>query len=130
MNTKNDSLIYPFEGVPKIIRVWRGRTSREKADEYAKSLCMDALACLSTKALDVQMFRQDTGGESEFVIISYWESREAISKFACPDSGRIHDLECDETFLTGLSSIEVLNIVNTDRNYEQVFEVQSLRFEV
>ena len=38
-------------------------------------------------------------GESEFVTISYWESVEAISRFAGDDPRHIHHLERDAEFL-------------------------------
>jgi heme-degrading monooxygenase HmoA len=51
-------------------------------------------------------------GESEFVTISYWESVEAMSRFAGDDPRRIHHLERDAEFLIELpSAVQVLDIV-------------------
>jgi hypothetical protein len=64
---------------------------------------------LVEKALGVQMLREDRAGESEFVTISYWESVEAMSRFAGDDPRRIHHLERDAEFLIELpSGVQVL----------------------
>ena len=58
------------------------------------------------------MFREDRETESEFVTISYWESVEAMSRFAGPDPRRIHHLERDAEFLIELpETVQVLEIV-------------------
>jgi hypothetical protein len=59
---------------PRIARIWRGRTTRERADEYAPYLYETGIRPLEEKALGVQMFREDRETDSEFVTISYWES--------------------------------------------------------
>ncbi len=65
---------------PAIARIWRGRTTTAKADAYAAYLYEEGVKPLAGKALDVQMFREDRPGETEFVTISYWESVEAMSR--------------------------------------------------
>ncbi len=98
---------------PAIARIWRGRTTAEKADEYAEYLYEHGIKSLEEKALGVQLFREDRERESEFVTISYWESVEAMSRFAGPDPKRIHHLERDEEFLIELpESVQVLEILN------------------
>ena len=67
---------------PVIARIWRGRTTADRADEYARYLYEHGIKPLAEKALGVQMLREDRGSESEFVTISYWESVEAMSRFA------------------------------------------------
>jgi heme-degrading monooxygenase HmoA len=58
------------------------------------------------------MLREDRADESEFVTISYWESIEAMSRFAGDDPRRIHHLERDAEFLIELPrSVQVLDIV-------------------
>lgn len=60
----------------------------------------------------MQLFREDREQESEFVTISYWESIEAISRFAGTDPRRIHHLERDPEFLIELpQGVQVLDIV-------------------
>jgi heme-degrading monooxygenase HmoA len=87
---------------PTIARVWRGRTSRARADEYAAYLHENGTRRLMEKALGVQQLREDRAQESEFVVISYWETIEAMSRYAGSDPTRIHHLERDAEFLLEL----------------------------
>ena len=100
-------------GAPaRIARIWRGRTTRAKADDYAEYLRRHGVAPLQEKALGVQMFREDRATDSEFVTISYWESIEAMSRFAGPDPRRIHHLPRDAEYLIELpDGVQVLEIV-------------------
>jgi heme-degrading monooxygenase HmoA len=60
----------------------------------------------------VQLLREDRAGESEFVTISYWESVEAMARFAGADPRRIHHLERDAEFLIEQpSGVQVLDMV-------------------
>ena len=96
---------------PKIARIWRGRTAAARADEYAAYLYEHGIKPLERKALGVQLFREDREQESEFVTISYWESVEAMSRFAGPDPRRIHNLPRDPEFLIEVpTSVQVLHI--------------------
>ncbi|WP_076998110.1 antibiotic biosynthesis monooxygenase [Variovorax sp. KK3] len=97
---------------PTIARIWRGRTTRDKADAYAAYLYEEGIRPLEEKALGVQLLREDRETDSEFVTISYWESVEAMSRFAGPDPRRIHHLARDPEFLIELpSGVQVLQIV-------------------
>ena|SRR5436305_952513 len=97
---------------PTIARIWRGRTAPAKADEYARYLFEHGIEPLAKKALGVQMLREDRAEHSEFVTISYWESVEAMSRFAGNDPRRIHHLQRDAEFLLELPrEVQILNIV-------------------
>jgi hypothetical protein len=97
---------------PTIARIWRGRTTREKADEYAPYLYETGIKPLEETALGVQLFREDRETESEFITISYWESVEAMSRFTGGDPTRIHHLDRDPEFLIELpKSVQILDIV-------------------
>jgi heme-degrading monooxygenase HmoA len=97
---------------PTIARIWRGRTRREIADEYEAYLYDVGIKPLMEKALGVQNFREDRDNESEFITISYWESVEAMSRFAGSDPRKIHHLPRDEEFLIELpQSVQVLHIL-------------------
>lgn len=98
---------------PRIARVWRGRTTAAKADEYAGYLYEHGVRPLEEKALGVQMLREDRAAESEFVTISYWASVQAMSTFAGGDDPtRIHHLERDAEFLIELpQAVQILHIV-------------------
>lgn len=102
---------------PRIARIWRGRVPRARADEYATYLYEHGIRPLEEKALGVQLFREDRAAESEFVTVSYWESVEAMSRFAGRDPRRIHHLERDPEFLIELpEGVQVLEIVATHGN--------------
>lgn len=97
---------------PMIARIWRGRTTRQRADEYQAYLYETGIRPLEEKALGVQLFREDRETESEFVTVSYWESVEAMTRFAGNDPRRIHHLERDAEFLIELpQGVQVLSIV-------------------
>ena len=73
----------------KFARIWRGRTVKDKADEYQRYLLQNGIAPLEAKgALGVQMLREDRETETEFVTISYWESVEAMTGGSGPIPGR------------------------------------------
>jgi heme-degrading monooxygenase HmoA len=75
---------------PTIARIWRGRTTPRRADEYEAYLNEVGIAPLIEKAMGVQSLREDREDESEFITISYWESVEAMSRFTGGDPTRIH----------------------------------------
>jgi hypothetical protein len=96
---------------PKIARIWRGRTPAARSDEYAAYLYEVGIRPLEEKAMAVQLLREDRPGETEFITISYWESVDAMSRFAGPDPRRIHHLPRDQEFLIELPDrVQVLEI--------------------
>lgn len=96
----------------RVARIWRGRTSRERADEYEPYLREAGIIPLEEKALAVQLLREDRQEESEFVTISYWESVDAMSVFAGDDPTRIRHLPRDPEFLIELPErVQVLRIL-------------------
>jgi heme-degrading monooxygenase HmoA len=96
---------------PTIARIWRGRTTREKADAYAAYIYEEGIKPLIEKALGVQQLREDRATESEFVTISYWESVEAMARFTGGDPNKIHHLPRDAEFLIELpESVQVMTI--------------------
>jgi len=97
---------------PAIARIWRGRTTRAMADEYAAYLLANGLQPLVDNALAVQMFRENREDDTEFVTISWWESVDAMSRFAGDDPTRIHHLARDEEYLIELpEGVQVLEII-------------------
>jgi heme-degrading monooxygenase HmoA len=96
---------------PRIARIWRGRVPRHKADDYARYNYEAGIKPLEETALGVQSLREDRDGESEFITISYWESVEAMARYAGSDPRRIHHLERDAEFLIALpEGVQVLDI--------------------
>jgi hypothetical protein len=100
---------------PTIARIWRGRTTRAKADAYAAYLYEAGIKVLAQRALAVQQLREDRADETEFVTISYWENIEAMSRYAGSDPRKIHHLERDAEFLIELpESVQVLEITASE----------------
>jgi heme-degrading monooxygenase HmoA len=101
----------PTAKQPAIARIWRGRTRRDRADEYEAYNHEAGIKPLIEKALAVQTFREDRADETEFVTISYWESIEAMRRFTGSDPTRIHHLERDAEFLIELpKEVQVLQL--------------------
>ena len=67
-----------------IARTWRGETEEARADEYLELLkrtgVEDYLATEGNRG--VVVLRRVAEGRAEFLLISLWESTEAIRKFA------------------------------------------------
>jgi hypothetical protein len=98
---------------PAIVRIWRGRTRRERADEYEAYNYEVGIKPLIEKALAVQTFRQHGATETEFMTIS-WESVEATSRFTGGDSRRVHHLPRDREFLIELpQEVQVLRLLKS-----------------
>jgi hypothetical protein len=96
---------------PQIARIWRGRTTRARADEYEAYNHEVGIKPLIAKALGVQYFREDRETETEFVTVSYWESVEAMARFTGGDPTRIHHLDRDAEFLIELPDrVQILTI--------------------
>ena len=99
---------------PMIVRIWRGRTPRDRADEYEAYNYEAGIKSLIKKALGVQTLREDRENETEFMTISYWESVEAMRKFTGGDPRKIHHLERDEEFLIELpKEVQILRLLTS-----------------
>src|ERR1044071_950082 len=99
---------------PTIARIWRGRTRRDKADDYATYLYESGIKPLEEKALAVEQLREDRETETEFITISYWENVEAMARFTGADPPQIHTLPRDKEFLIELpKSVQILQITSS-----------------
>jgi hypothetical protein len=99
---------------PTIARIWRGRTTRAKADEYAGYLYEVGIKPLEQKALAVMQLREDRDSETEFITISFWENIDAMSRFTGRDPREIHHLPRDEEFLIELpKGVQILTITSS-----------------
>ena len=67
-----------------IVRIWHGRTRRDRADEYAAFLTLRAIPDSRGTAgnLDVAVLRRDEADVSHFLTVTRWESEDAIRAFA------------------------------------------------
>ena len=71
---------------PKIARIWHGRTPAARGEEYRQYLFdvgVKKIASLPGNR-GVQMMVRQTAEEAEFMIVSYWDSVEAIKGYAGP----------------------------------------------
>jgi heme-degrading monooxygenase HmoA len=68
--------------------MWKGLALPEKANEYVKHLEMAVLPEL--RGIDgfqgVQLMRRDSSEGVEFIVLTFWESMDAIRKFAGEDA--------------------------------------------
>jgi len=85
----------------KIARIWQGRITDARADEYEKYLAEEGIKKIAATDgnLGVQMMRLSKGGITEFTTISYWASREDIKRYAGEDIEKPHHLPKDAEFL-------------------------------
>src|SRR5712691_5925179 len=67
-----------------IVRIWHGRTARNRADEYAAFLERRAIPDYRAIAgnLDVAILRRDEREVTHFLTVTRWISEQAIRAFA------------------------------------------------
>jgi len=86
---------------PVIARIWHGRVSTSRAQEYTKYLYDNGIVKIRaiTGNLGAEVLKRTDGDVTEFVVISYWPSRDAIRAFAGDDIEKAHFLPRDREFL-------------------------------
>jgi len=84
-----------------IARIWRGRTLASKADEYQAYLDSSGISRVRATPgnLGVTVLRRNDGKKTEFLVLSLWESVEAIKKFAGDDYQKAVILPRDREYL-------------------------------
>jgi heme-degrading monooxygenase HmoA len=95
-----------------IARIWRGQVSAANADEYTSYMYEHGVKKLeSLGARGVQFFREDQGEVTEFMVISLWDTAEAMTRWAGTDPKRIRHLDRDaELLLTLPDAVQVLDV--------------------
>jgi heme-degrading monooxygenase HmoA len=87
-----------------IARIWRGVIPAEKTEQYLEYLretgIKDYRAIPGNRG--VQVLRRTSEGKTEFLLLSLWESYEAIRAFAGEDLERAVYYAKDEEFLLEL----------------------------
>jgi heme-degrading monooxygenase HmoA len=70
-----------------IARIWRGATAADRADEYLEYLKETGVADYTATPGNqgVQILLRTQGDRTDFTILSYWESLDAIKAFAGDD---------------------------------------------
>ena len=67
-----------------ICRIWHGRTTRSKADAYARFLEERAIPDYQSVPgnLSVAVLRRDEGAVTHFLTVTHWDSETSIRAFA------------------------------------------------
>jgi heme-degrading monooxygenase HmoA len=99
-----------------VARIWHGRTLTSKADEYYEYLKESGIKALEAIPgnLGAQVLRRSEGKNTEFIVISYWESRDAIRKFAGDDIEKTRVMPRDREYL--------LEIETTVRHFDVLLD--------
>lgn len=98
-----------------ICRIWHGRTSRERANEYAAFLEQRAIPDYRSVPgnIDVAILRRDDGDVTHFLTVTHWVSEQVICAFAGDDILKAKYYPEDAGFLLEFESevqhFEVLN---------------------
>ena len=92
---------------PMVARVWHGRTPLDKAEEYRQYLFDVGVKKIATLPGNrgVQMMVAKNADQGEFMVISYWDSVDAIKGYAGADYTKVHDLPRDKDFLIDKESL-------------------------
>ncbi len=69
-----------------ILRIWRGQSSRDNADRYVQHVSQKVLPALAEIPghRGATVIRRDVSASVEFLVITRWDSLEAIRAFAGP----------------------------------------------
>lgn len=87
-----------------IARIWRGKTEESKAEEFFNFMLKTGVKDLSSTEGNqgVLVFRRVNKGYVEFLMISLWESYEAIRRFAGEDISKAVYYPEDKDYLVKL----------------------------
>ncbi len=96
-----------------IARVWHGKTRNEQAAAYSRYLDSQIQSFNRIPGnRGFTLLREVVGNETHFMVISYWDSLEAVRRLTGNDIHAVHPLPRDAEFL--------LNPESTVMNYEIV----------
>jgi heme-degrading monooxygenase HmoA len=87
-----------------IARTWHGVTDASKADEYADYLDKTGIPeyRLTLGNLGVYLLRRIEGTRAHFLLLTLWESEEAVKRLTGPDMEKAKYYPEDESFLLEL----------------------------
>jgi heme-degrading monooxygenase HmoA len=85
----------------QIVRVWTGKTRRDRAEDYERYLERTGLAEYSATEgnVDAWFTRRDDGDLTEFALFTRWESMAAVRAFAGDEPERAVFYPEDDEFL-------------------------------
>jgi heme-degrading monooxygenase HmoA len=83
-----------------VARIWKGRMLTSKADEYQRYLASGITKLRSTPgSLGISVLRRSEGDQTEFLVLSVWESVDAIKRYAGQDYQKTVILPRDREYL-------------------------------
>ena len=84
-----------------VARIWHGRVPDVRATEYYDYLLHEGIARLEKIPgnLGADVLSRSNNGVTEFIVISYWPSLDAIRAYAGADIEKAHNLPRDAEFL-------------------------------
>lgn len=101
-----------------IARIWRGRTLASRADEYQAYLNASGITRVRATPgnLGVTVLRRTEGEKTEFLVMSIWESIDAVKSFAGADYQKAVILPRDREYLLEVEpNVLHYEIVTEDR---------------
>jgi heme-degrading monooxygenase HmoA len=121
-NRFGDGAGRPTESPKTIVaREWRGRVAPAHAAEYYRYL-LEGVAKIRTipGSLGVEVMRRNEAGAVEYIVISYWVSRDAIKAYAGHDIEKPHHLPKDHELLLELPK----RVLHYDVTYTDLGQVR------
>ena len=117
-----DDIRRPSDSLKTVVaREWKGRVAPARADEYYQYLLGGVTKIRSIPgSLGVEVMRRNEAGAVEYVVISYWESREAIKAYAGQDIDKPHHLPKDRELLLELPT----RVLHYDVTYTDLAQVR------
>ena len=104
-----------------VAREWKGRVAPARADEYYRYLLEGVTKIRSVPgSLGVEVMRRNEAGAVEYVVISYWVSREAIKAYAGQDIEKPRHLPKDRELLLELPT----RVLHYDVTYTDLAQVR------
>lgn len=98
--------IDPNAGLPSraVVREWRGRVPATRAGDYLAYMGRTGLKGYAATAghRGTWVLAENGADATEFVLLTVWESREAIRAFAGEDIGRARYYEADRCYLLAM----------------------------
>jgi heme-degrading monooxygenase HmoA len=87
-----------------IARIWHGQTPATTTDDYTKYLHEEGVRVIARIPGNrgVQMLRTVRDGIADFLVLSYWDSLEAIKLFAGNEYEKVRHLPDDPKYMVGV----------------------------
>ncbi|MDG6988344.1 MAG: antibiotic biosynthesis monooxygenase [Nitrososphaerota archaeon] len=92
------------ESQPAIARIWHGVTPKSKRDEFIHYVGATGMKEIKSSKGNrgAYLFTRDVGDNTEFVVISLWDSEDAIQEFTGADIKKAKYYRRDSEFLAEL----------------------------